>query len=77
MVIKVLVFGQIADSVGKRELDLSDIKSTDDLMEKLEEKIPGINKLKYAIAVNKKLINENVTLNGNEIIAILPAFSGG
>jgi sulfur-carrier protein len=77
MAIKVLVFGQISDVVGKSELEFSNLKSTDELKNELIKKYPGLNEISYTIAVNKKTINGNALLNGNETVALLPAFSGG
>ena len=53
------------------------IKDTNTLIEKLEEQFPALVKTNYSIAVNKKVIQENTTINENDTIALLPPFSGG
>ncbi len=77
MAIRVLVFGQIDDLVGKHELEFPNVKSTDELKNELVKQYPGLKGITYTIAVNKKTINGNTMLNGNETVALLPAFSGG
>jgi molybdopterin synthase sulfur carrier subunit len=77
MAIKVLVFGQIGDLIGKNELEFTSIKSTDEIKNELIKKYPGLNNINYSLAVNKKTIHSDTKLNGDETIALLPAFSGG
>ena len=77
MVIKLLVFGQISDLIGKTELEFSNAKNTEELKVELVKKYPEIKGIPFAIAVNKKLIKDNTTFVGNETVALLPAFSGG
>ena len=77
MEINLLAFGQIAESTGKSAWKMDGIKDTNILIKKLEEQFPALVKMKYSIAVNKKVIQENTILNDNDTIALLPPFSGG
>ena len=77
MEINLLAFGQIAEITGKSAWKMAGIKDTNTLIEKLEVQFPALVKLKYSIAVNKKVIQENFTINENDTIALLPPFSGG
>jgi molybdopterin converting factor small subunit len=75
--VNVLIFGQIADITGSTNLAIDDIKDTDQLVQQLTNSYPGLAGAKYAIAVDKKIIKENTTLNASNTVALLPPFSGG
>lgn len=77
MEINLLAFGQIAESTGQSAWKMDGIKDTNILIKKLEEQFPALVKMKYSIAVNKKVIQENTVLNDKDTIALLPPFSGG
>ena len=77
MEINLLAFGQIAEITGKSTWKMTGIKDTNILIKNLEEQFPALVKMKYSIAVNKKVIQENTTINENDTIALLPPFSGG
>jgi molybdopterin converting factor small subunit len=77
MEINLLAFGQIAEIMGQSARKILGIKDTNSLVKKLEEEFPALVKMKYSIAVNKKIIQENTTINVNDTIALLPPFSGG
>lgn len=75
MIIKIIAFGQIAEITGKefsvQANNIYELKSA------LEKQFPLIGERKYAIAVNKKLVSDNLTLKENDTVAILPPYSGG
>ncbi|WP_396170452.1 MoaD/ThiS family protein [Flavobacterium sp.] len=77
MEINLLAFGQIAEITGKSAWKMTGIKDTNELIKNLEEQFPTLVKVKYSIAVNKKVIQENTTIHENDTIALLPPFSGG
>ncbi len=77
MEIYLLAFGQIAEITGKSTWKMTEIKDTNELIKKLEEQFPALVIMKYSIAVNKKLIQENTTINNDDTIGLLPPFSGG
>ena len=77
MEINLLAFGQIAEITGKSAWKMIEIKNTNTLIKNLEDQFPALVKMKYSIAVNKKVIQENTILNDNDTIALLPPFSGG
>ena len=75
MAIKIIAFGQIAEITGREfSMEASDI---DILKASLQIRFPALAEKKYAIAVNKRLVTENITLNDNDIVAIMPPYSGG
>ena len=74
---KLLFFGPLADIAGKTEYDLSKIQNTDQLRKKIFEKHPELVSHTFLVAVNKKVQRENVVLNSDDEVALLPPFSGG
>jgi molybdopterin synthase sulfur carrier subunit len=77
MEINVIAFGQVTDITGNTSVKISDVKNSDDLRKKLNHLFPGLDALKFAMAVNKKIIQENTLLNDHDTVALLPPFSGG
>lgn len=75
--VKVLAFGVVRDIIGKDNLIVKNIDSTDALMSHLENNFPRLKEIKYAIAVNKQLVDGIVNLETGATIALLPPFSGG
>ena len=76
MKINILIFGQLRDLLGENFV-LNNIADTNSLTEILNEKYPELVDSKYAMAVNKKLVTENIILTDNCTVALLPPFSGG
>jgi molybdopterin converting factor small subunit len=77
MKIKILVFGQLSEIINASELALLAVNNTDELNKKLFELYPKLNEIKFILAVNKKIIHKNIPLNHEDIVALLPPFSGG
>lgn len=75
--VNVLTFGAVADIVGKSNLNLSDVSTTDELKEKLENDYPALKNISYAIAVNKQMVTASTAIGPNATVALLPPFSGG
>lgn len=73
----VLFFGQLTDITGNTNLQVEDVADTDTLIKKLQEIYPALNNSKYAVAVNKKIIQSNTGLQNDFEVALLPPFSGG
>lgn len=74
--INIQVFGQLCEVIGE-QLTLENIPDTDTLTKTLNEKYPTLLAIKYLLAVDKKLVIENVSLTNDSSIALMPAFSGG
>ena len=77
MEISVKLFGQIADVVGINSIIVTDIANTDELRQKLQSEYPALLNSKFAIAVNKNIIQSNTVLQEKAEVALLPPFSGG
>lgn len=78
----VLLFGIAKDIVGKSEFQvpIEDAvpKSVKALKEYMVKKFPGFGKLSsFAVAVNSEYAQDDVLLNRNDEIAIIPPVSGG
>lgn len=72
----VLLFGMVAEKANASEV-ASSANSTHALRRELEQRISGLDKLSYSIAVDRRIVHEDVPLLGNEEIAVLPPFAGG
>ena len=62
MQITILFFGQLTDITGQQSIQLEDIPDTDTLSLLLHQQFPALANSKYAIAIDKKLINSNKML---------------
>jgi molybdopterin synthase sulfur carrier subunit len=76
MKLTIKTFGQLTEITGAAELEMQaeDLAS---LKEALINKFPALKERKFAVAVNKQLITENKTFKENDVVALLPPFSGG
>jgi molybdopterin converting factor small subunit len=77
MNINVLFFGQLAEITGKNELQYEGIQDTEQLISRLLENYPALRNIRFACAVDQKIVNNNTTLSDKSIVALLPPFSGG
>jgi sulfur-carrier protein len=77
MDIKIMLFGQLSDIAGSDSLILKNVADTEGLKEQMKQQYPGVAASKYIIAVDKKQVQGNIRLQENNIIALLPPFSGG
>lgn len=73
---EVLLFGIIAEKAGKESLMLT-ASDTRELRVRLNEAMPFLTALSYAIAVDRVLLKGDHALSGTEEIALLPPFAGG
>lgn len=76
MQINILIFGQLCEIIGEH-IVFNDIADTDKLRAALNKKFPVLEDSKFMMAVNKKLVTENILLPANCTVAVLPPFSGG
>tara|TARA_B100000809_G_scaffold137415_1_gene134860 strand:+ start:5176 stop:5418 length:243 start_codon:yes stop_codon:yes gene_type:complete len=80
MKIKILFFGITTDLVGASNLDLmlSDASTVLDFKSLLKKNYPQLENLdSYAIAVNESYATDDLTLQKNDIVAVIPPVSGG
>jgi sulfur-carrier protein len=74
---EIMLFGQLADIAGSSSCNVEDVQDTAGLKTRLEGMFPGLEKIKYMVAVNRVMVQENIPLAGNETVALMPPFSGG
>lgn len=77
MEIEIISFGRIAEIVGSQKLAINNIDDTDGLKAYLEEKFPELKALKYKLALDRQLVQDNSRVYHNSVVAIMPPFSGG
>ncbi len=77
MKIQLISFGKIAEFLANQQLDIEEISNTNELQLHLEKTFPQLANMKYKLAVNKTLIQQNTLLKDADQVAIMPPFSGG
>jgi molybdopterin synthase sulfur carrier subunit len=77
MEIEIISFGQIAEFINNQKIDIAGISDTDAFKQYLENQFPALKGMKYKLALNKNIVQENTEITNNAIIAIMPPFSGG
>ena len=77
MTIKVKYFGQIAEVTGiQEEFVKFNAVTVMELVAKLSQKYPDLEKKSFQMAQNKELVSLDSKVTGDEI-AFLPPFAGG
>jgi molybdopterin synthase sulfur carrier subunit len=75
--IKIKLFGNLSELVNTHEI-LIDFKSTFfELKAELLLQFPMFENKEFVFAINGKITHENIIINQNAEIALLPPFSGG
>ena len=77
MKVNVLIFGPLKDVTGTHVCQVTDVADTTEMISKMNQMYPGLDKLKFLIAVEKEMVHGNTTLNDNFTVALLPPYSGG
>ncbi len=75
--IQIIAFGKVAEIIGSVNFTMEHMASTDALKKYLLQLFPELAKVKFAMAVNKKLITTDAPIEASANIALLPPFSGG
>jgi sulfur-carrier protein len=75
--ITITAFGRMSELLKANELVLDNCSNIMDLKTHLEQNYPATKEISFLIAVNRKVIHENVDLNEQDEIALLPPYSGG
>lgn len=77
MEIEVISFGKIAELITNKKLIFDAILDTNEFRKYLEETYPELSNMKYRLAVDKQIVQENCKLKDGSVVAIMPPFSGG
>ena len=73
---RILLFGMIAEKAGAGELELT-APGTHALRQLLLQRIEGLDRMSFALAVDRRVVHDDIVLTGREEIALLPPFAGG
>ncbi|MFV8829860.1 molybdopterin converting factor subunit 1 [Alkalihalobacterium sp. APHAB7] len=76
---KVLLFAQLEEIVGEREIEIkSEPITVQQLKKVLLEKYPNLRSLDSTIvAVNEEYVKNDTPLKENDVVALIPPVSGG
>jgi molybdopterin synthase sulfur carrier subunit len=74
---EVQIYGRLTDIMGNNGINPEGIQNTDQLKKKLLSLYPGLSEIDFAIAVNNQIVRENHPLKKNDVVSLLPPFSGG
>ncbi len=79
MEITVQYYGMLAEITGRANelLTVKDNLSVGELRESILSKYPGVINKKYKVAVNLQLSGDEVFVNPDSEVALLPPFAGG
>lgn len=77
MEIEIISFGQIAEFIKHQKIDISGITDTENFKQYIENQFPALKSMKYKLALNKNIVQENMEIKNPATIAIMPPFSGG
>jgi molybdopterin synthase sulfur carrier subunit len=77
MDIEIVSFGHIAEFISNQRITIAGIDDTDQLRAYLESAFPLLAETKYKLALNKRMIQGKSPITQNDIVAIMPPFSGG
>jgi molybdopterin converting factor small subunit len=73
---KVMLFGSIAEKAESGMVSI-DATSVGELRQALIARIPELIGMRYAIAVDRRVVTDDRALTGAEEVAVLPPFAGG
>lgn len=77
MAIKVYYHGILSDIAQRTDEQYNLVSSTESLMKNFYEKYPEAKKYLFRIAVNGKMIAEEISLTDGDTIDLIPPFPGG
>lgn len=81
MTLRVLLFAQLADSIGARsiEVEVADGSTVADFLHALAAKHPAIAAMKgrLALAVDERYASPDAVIGEGQLIALIPPVSGG
>ncbi|QXV65957.1 MoaD/ThiS family protein [Mucilaginibacter achroorhodeus] len=77
MEIDIITFGKISEIIPNGIMSFAAVTDTDELKAILEQRYPQLAGIKYKLALNKTLIQENKPVTDGVTVAIMPPFSGG
>jgi len=70
-------FGQLTDISREKTIEITDVRDTNGILERVYELFPGLKSANFVMAVNNNIINQNMELTDDCSIALMPPYSGG
>jgi sulfur-carrier protein len=77
MEIKIISFGEITGFINHQKIEVDGIAGTYALKQYPENRFPVMKGIKYKLALNKNIVQQNTQITNQATIAIMPPFSGG
>lgn len=77
MEVKVLFFGVLAEVAGTGYKHYRDVKSTKDLILRIQDDFPEIVHYNYRTAINGDITDNDQALKSGDELALMPPFAGG
>ena len=77
MEVKVLFFGVLAEVAGTSLKHYNDVKSINDLKLRIQDDFPEIVHYNFRISVNNVITDNDLILNNEDEVALMPPFAGG
>lgn len=79
MNIRLKYFGMISEITEREEetIEIEAHSNVGPLLDLLAHKYDRLNKIQYKVAINESIENENIELNENDLVVLLPPFAGG
>jgi molybdopterin converting factor small subunit len=74
---KIQAYGRLTDIMNSTGFIPEGVENTDQLKKKLLFLYPDISDIDYAIAVNDQIVRGNHPLQMDDVVSLLPPFSGG
>ena len=74
---EVLFFGQVTDITNTSSLLVEACEDLDGLKHLLFNQFPNLGGAKLLIAVDNKIVHENISLNENSKVSFMSPYSGG
>jgi len=75
--VEIRFFGQLTDLTKTEKVLIEDMRDTNIMINKIMEMYPALANATFKVALNNKLVNDNIEITENSIIAFMPPFSGG
>lgn len=75
--LKIKAFGMLAEKFPASEFKFPFYQNTEELLWALKKEYPQLESLKFSVAVNKEVVQQNHALQVKDEIALMPPFSGG
>lgn len=74
---EVLFFGQLTDITNTSSIRVEDQTDLNALKKYIFQQYPHLSNSNFIIAVDNKLVNDNIKLYEHSVVAFMPPYSGG